>query len=262
MSMATVSRRLQFSKDAAASYFHHPPQFLQEISCGTFWPVLGPCSTGTESPQWILAGTSHGHRCMYRATLQIQSKTWIKLTHPHSSPCQMLALQWLCYQTPHSRIHINRLIHNIFLSSQRVKLMFSIAFTISSKFKISMDTIKFREFHKNNQETIHKVSATSSILKHSASYHLWPEAEDGESHRLQLCAVQQAGWAGPVSQEQQCCAARAGDSSIMERRVSWKRVWGRRETEIPLAPSVNWHIVLAGFEFTVKDKKKEVLQTW
>lgn len=51
MSTATVSCRLQFSKDVAASHFHHPPQFPQEISCGTFWPVLDLCSTRDREPR-------------------------------------------------------------------------------------------------------------------------------------------------------------------------------------------------------------------
>lgn len=71
--------------------------------------------TGMESPECILAGTSHGHRCTHSSTVQIQLKMWIKFTHPHPSACQTLALQWLCYQALHSRRHVKRQTNSIFL---------------------------------------------------------------------------------------------------------------------------------------------------
>lgn len=67
-----------------------------------------------ESPGCMLAGTSHRHRYTHSSTVQIQLKTWIKLTHPHPSACQTLALQWLCYQAPHSKRHVKRQIQSIF----------------------------------------------------------------------------------------------------------------------------------------------------
>lgn len=205
-----------------------------------------------ESPGCILAG--HGYT--YSATVQIQLKMRIKFTHPHISPCQMLALQQLHYQTSHSRMHIKTWINNFLLSSQRTKLVFFIPFTVSSKIKISTASTKFREFQQKKK----KLRDNSKTLSYQQYFDItqplaWGWGQ-GESHRLPPSAVWQVRWAGPVGQERQCCTAKAAIPAPQRGGWAGKRGWGRGETEIPLAPSVSWHIVLVGFEFTVKDKKR------
>lgn len=96
---------------------------------------------------------------------------------------------------------------------------------------------------------------TSSILRISASHNPCSEPEARAMRVLALCCTD-GRMSGTVGQKWHCCARNAGDSSITKGRLSWKVGWGRRETEMPLPPSVSWHKVLAGFEFIVKHTKK------
>ena len=125
---------------------------------------------GMEGLGCILAGTSHRHRYRYSTTVQIQSKMWTELRHLHSSPRQTLVLQGSCYQTPHCRTHRNRQINNIFLSLQRIKLVFSIAFTVSSKIKISMASSKFREFHQRKKKRLFIKSQLPAVFWDTAHH--------------------------------------------------------------------------------------------